>query len=167
MTAITVTNIPDTIIDEMVATLLAGTISTASIFDVCEKTNSVDRFKETRLSGHGNAAIAAIMSGPIEESILTDERVGNVIEFTILTASQATPETANVTEAKKLTAAVKNLLNGDIPSSAAGFFKIDDEAMTLRIAWGEPEYDVDSKKPWAFGETPCFIAYVTTNDTSH
>ncbi len=167
MTNITVTNEQDTIIDEVVATLLAGTIATVSIFDRCEKSNSVDRFKEVRLSGHGAGAIAGVVNVGTEEFLYTDLRVGNVLTLNILIAAQAKTPTAGVTTANKLIGAVKNLLNGDVPSTAEGFYQVDEDEITQRLDWGEPEIDSDSQKGWVFVELPCLVAYVTTNKTSH
>ncbi len=169
MTETNPTNESDTIINEAVATLKAGTFPTAiKIFGVnVHKANSVDRFKETRLSYSGSVGIAGVVNGPVEEFVLTDERVGNVLPLTIIIGVQSKTPEIGVTNATKLLAAVKNLLNGDIPSTAEGFYKIDEDEMTLRIAWGEPEMDPDGIKGWVFIEISCFIAYVTTSDTGH
>lgn len=169
MTETNPANESNTIINEMVATLKAGTFPTGiKIFGAnVYPSNSVDRFKETRLSYSGSLGIAGIINGPIEEFVLTDGRVGNVLPLTILIGVLSKTPEAGVTNATKLLAAVKNLLNGDIPSTAEGFYKIDEEEMTLRISWGEPEVDSDEIKKWVFIEIPCFIAYVTTSDTGH
>jgi len=163
----TVTNKPNDIIDEVVATLLAGTISSANAFNNVEKANSVDRFKETRLSGSDSASLAAVINGGVEEFIITDENVGNVLSLTILICSQSNTESNSVTSVTELVAAVKNLLNGDVPDDARGFYAVDEEEFTQLLDWDEPEYDTESKKNWAFAELPCRIAFVTTTETSH
>ncbi len=167
MTEITVTNEQDTIIDEVVATLIDGTIATVSIFDRCEKSNSVDRFKEVRLSGHGAGAIAGVVNVGTEEFLMADLKIGNVLTLTILIAAQAKTPTVGATTANKLIGAVKNLLNGDIPSTAQGFYAAEEDDITQRLAWGEPEIDSDSQKGWVFVELPCLVGYITTNKTSH
>lgn len=167
MAAITVDNKPDKIITEMKATIEAATISGTTVFARCDESNSVDRFKEKGLSGMNGKALACIVNDGIEEFVITDDRVGNVLGLTLVTFSQNTPEGDNVLDATKLVAALKNLLNGNIPSDAEGFYPEGEDDMTLRITWGEPESDPDSKKPGVFNEIQCFIAYITTNDQSH
>jgi len=169
MAAITVDNKPSDIIDELKATIEAATISAVTVFARCDESNSVERFKEKRLSGLDGKALACIVAGPIEEFVnVTDDRVGNVLSLTIVTASQNTPEADNVLDATKLVAAVKNMINGDIPSDATGFYDNAGEDMILRLAWGETEQaDPDESKPWVFNEIPLRIAYITTTDTGH
>ena len=170
MTETNPTNESDTIINEIVATLKAGTFPTAiKIFgNNVYKVNSVDRFKETRLSGKDSIGWAGVVNVGVEEFDITDFRVGNILELTILVCVQNKTPATGVTNINKLVAAVKNLLNGDVPSTAEGFFPPEsDGEMTERIAWGEPEYDTDKTKPWAFAELPCFISYVTASTTSH
>ena len=159
-------NESNTVINEMIATLKAGTISSVSAFgNRVYKDHSVDRWKETRLSG--GRTVAGIIYVGIDEFVLTDERVGNVLSLTIAIAAQNKQDPDLVLDSMNLTAAVKNLLNGDIPSTAEGFYPIDAEEMTLRITWGEPEQDSESNKQWVFVELPVSIAYVTTSKTSH
>jgi len=169
MTETNPANESDTIINEAVATLKAGTFPTAiKIFgNNVYKFNSVDRFKETRRSGTDSIGWAGVVNDGIDEFILTDLRVGNVLNLTILIAVQnKTPETG-VTNATKLLAAVKNLLNGDVPSTAEAFYPDGEEDITQRLDWGEPEIDSESDKPWVYVELPCLIGFVTTNETSH
>lgn len=167
MANVTVTNKSDSIIDEVVATLAAGTISSADAFKNVEKANSVERFKETRLSGSGDSSLAAVINDGVEEFVLTDENVGNVLSLTVLIASQSVTESASVTSVTKLVSAVKNLLNGDVPDNARGFYASDSEEFTNRLDWGEPRYDTETRKNWAFAELPCKIAFHSTTETSH
>jgi len=168
MADITITNEQDTIIDEVIATLEAGTVPTAvAIFDFVEKTNSVDWYKSARLSGIKTAAIAGVVNQTTEEFLITDLRVGCILHLSIFLASQKVTDEARVTDINKLIDACKILLNADVPSTAVGFYQVDEETMTQRLEWGEPEIDSESKTPWVFAELPVQIAYVTTNEQSH
>ena len=167
MTAITVTNEADTVINAVVAELIGGTILAASIFNRVEKTNSIDRFKETRLSGQGAAAIAAVANIGIEEFETTDLCIGNVLSLNILVANQKNTEVNLVTEVNRLVAAVKNLINKTPPATSIAFYAAGEDEITQRILWGTPEYDSDSNKSWVFGEIPVDIAFLTNTETSH
>lgn len=167
MAEITIDNKPSDIIDELKATIEAGTVSDVTIFARCDESNTVDRFKETRLSGLDGKALACIVNEGVEEFIITDNRRGNVLSLTIVTASQNTPEADNVLDATKLVAAVKNLINGDKPSDSVAFYVDGEDEITQRVSWGEPESDSETKKPWVFNEIPCLIAYIADSETSH
>tara|TARA_Y100000310_G_scaffold315428_1_gene365945 strand:- start:195 stop:698 length:504 start_codon:yes stop_codon:yes gene_type:complete len=167
MAAITVTNEANTVIDAVVTQLLAATISSVSVFDRCEKANSVDLFKETRLSGHGSAAVVGVINVGIEEFIITDDRIGNVVSLTLLLANQKKTDVDRTTEIHRLISAAKNTINGNRPGTSEGFYVLDAEEIIPQIAWGEPDIDSDSNKSWVFAELPLSIAFVTTNDTSH
>ncbi len=170
MTETNPTNESDTIIDKLVVTLKAGTFPTAvKIFGAnVHKSNSVDRFKETRLSGKDSIGIAGVIEVGVEEVDISDFRVGNVLSLIILICVQSKTDEVGVTNTTKLKSAVKNLIEGAIPSEAEGFFGPDaDGEMTKRLVWGEPETDTESNKTWAFVEMPVEFAYVTASQTSH
>lgn len=167
MSAITVDNKPDKIITALKAAIEAATISAVKIFARCDESNSVERFKEKRLSGMDGKALACIVNNGVEEFILTDNRRGNVLSLTIVTASQNTPEADNVLDATKLVAAIKNIVNTSKPADSKAFYAEGDDEITQQVSWGEPESDPDAKKPMVFNEIPCFIAYETLTETSH
>ncbi|MCP4309490.1 MAG: hypothetical protein GY788_32370 [bacterium] len=168
MADITITNEQDTIIDEIIATLEAGTVPTAvAIFDFVEKTNSVDWYKSARLGGIKTAALAGVVNETTEEFKITDLRLGCILHLKILLASQKVTDELRVTEINKLIDACKILINADKPSTSICFYQDGEETMTQRVVWGEPEIDSETKTPWVFAELPVEIAYVTTNEESH
>lgn len=167
MAGVSVTNEPDDIIDELVATLAAGTwdAGVVNVFEFVEKTKSVELFKDSRLTDSPVAAVA--FDGGIEDSLITDNRRGCVVPLTIFIASQEDPESDRVTDASKLIAAVKNLINADVPTDAQAFYIDDSGEITDRLEWGEPETDTESDVPWQFTELPLRVAYVTAGETGH
>jgi hypothetical protein len=167
MAAITVDNKPSDIIDELKATIEAATISAVTVFARCDESNSVERFKEKRLSGLDGKALACVVNDGVEEFIITDNQRGNVLSLTLVTFSQNTPEADNVLDATKLVVAIKNIVNTTKPTDSIAFYAEGADEITQRVSWGEPKSDPDSQKPGVFNEIPCFIAYTTTTETSH
>jgi len=167
MAGVSVTNEPDDIIDELVATLAGGTWDDGdvSVFEFVEKTKSVQMFKDTRLTDSPVAAVA--FDGGIEEYDITDNRRGCVLSLTIFVKSMEESESGRVTDATKLLAAVKNLINADVPTDAEAFYHDDSGEIIPRIEWGEPETDTESNVPWQYTELSLRVAYVAAGETSH
>jgi len=166
MATVTVTNEPDDIIDELVATLAGGTwaVLETSVFDYVNRSASVQAFKDSRLT---QSPSCAVILNSVEEYEITDLRIGCVADLTILIASTEDTESDRVVDITKLIGAVKNLINADVPDDAEAFFQDDSEEVTPRIEWGEPDSDTESSIPWQYTELPLRIAFVTTNSTSH
>ena len=166
MANVSVNNEIDDIIDELAATLLAGTWTDdeSSVFDLVEKAASIQTFKDSRMT---QSPCAAVVLNGMEDHLITDNRRGCVADLAIFIASMEDVETDRVTDIGKLVAAAKNLINADVPDDAEGFFQDGEENMTPRLEWGEPDSDTESDVPWQFTELPLRVAFVTAGDTSY
>lgn len=128
--------------------------------------NWIGLIKQTSYGGNTDQILVALSTGTIDDITLSEGIVWFPGPVTS-TLDAKDLKTLRKTESQRLVAAIKNLINADVPSDAKAFYAPEEEEITPRLLWGEPETDSESQVPWQFTELNLRVAFVTTNETSH
>ncbi|MCE5277198.1 MAG: hypothetical protein ABFD92_16845 [Planctomycetaceae bacterium] len=167
-TTITVTNPDATILDSLVAALLAARISGAAAFQSAEACISEQQAVESACTG--SAPRAAMWYMGTEETTGVDNQRNCVLSARLYLYGRGTAaldKTSAVREALRLVNAAKNAIEAAPPALAVGCG--DNEVYHEPLRWGKPVLSNadDNGAHWVSAQVDLSVGYVLASPTSH
>jgi len=167
MAAITVANVEWDIIAAVKTALANAAIDGSAVFAAVYVTPSEVEFRQAQMRDHPVAVVRYLTTE--EDSGLDGERnlllEAEIHIGTIVESDDELDDSDRVQEALRLMNAAKNAVESSLPADADAVG--DDDFYVEQIAWGQPELDLTSNRPWARVILPVSFGFRLTSATAH
>lgn len=161
--SITVANTDYAIVSAVKDALANAQISSVDVFAAVSIVGAREVFKSKNCITSPVAVVRYL--GTEETRIQADNAVGEIVSMELILAAQKPTEPERVQECLRLKNAAQNAIHTTPPGDARDLG--ENETLTYRIQFAEPEINTSSNQPWGVVTLPLKISYRLASKTAH